>query len=174
MPSKPYDWSNGPAELQAHSLTKLKVLREYIISYCLARTVIPSMEKIKLTLIDGFAGGGSYEHNGERVDGSPLVCLKAIKEAEFLINEKRDKPIKLDVNFIFIEKNKSAFQFLEYTLNNSEYQSQLNQNIHIIHGTFQDNIDALIQRVNQKSPRTGYSLFLLDQYGYKEIPTYMI
>jgi len=42
------------------------------------------------------------------------------------------------------------------------------------HARFQDRADAIIEFIKQKSPRNGRSIFALDQYGYKEVPTHLM
>ena len=76
-------------DLEAHSATKLEVLQDYVVDY-LKILVRRSMgqEVFKVTLVDAFAGGGRYS-NGE--DGSPIILLKAVKEAEALINIEQKK-----------------------------------------------------------------------------------
>ncbi|EQD43996.1 hypothetical protein B1A_15279, partial [mine drainage metagenome] len=51
---------------------------------------------MKLTLVDGFAGGGEYTHSDTKqlVLGSPFICLDAVREAEFALNANRHKPLK--------------------------------------------------------------------------------
>ena len=103
-----YNWKNGPAEIQQHSVAKLDVLRAYLIQYFKTLASLPQQDVFKLTLVDGFAGGGLYIHKDKQefVHGSPLVCLEAVQEAEFLLNQGRKKHLQLDVDFVFVEENK--------------------------------------------------------------------
>ena len=88
-----YNWKNGPAEIQQHSVAKLDVLRAYLIQYFKTLASLPQQDVFKLTLVDGFAGGGLYIHKDKQefVHGSPLVCLEAVQEAGFLLNQDRKK-----------------------------------------------------------------------------------
>ena len=49
-------------------------------TYCISQTG----KAFRLALIDGFAGGGVYQHahNGKELLGSPFIMLDAAKEAE--------------------------------------------------------------------------------------------
>ena len=86
-----YNWKNGPAEIQQHSVAKLNVLEAYLIQYLKTLASLPQQDIFKLTLVDGFAGGGLYYHKDTQaeVHGSPLVCLKAVQTSEYLLNQGR-------------------------------------------------------------------------------------
>src|SRR5262245_59442878 len=97
-----YDWSSGPAELEPHSLAKHKILREYIERYIPIVMRGGSIPKLRLTLIDGFAGGGEYVVSGQGgvvQKGSPLILINAVDVAKARINAKRDNPVSIDVAF---------------------------------------------------------------------------
>jgi hypothetical protein len=168
-----YNWKNGPAELQQHSVAKLDVLRAYLIQYFKTLASLPQQDIFRLTLVDGFAGGGLYLHKDkqELVHGSPLVCLEAVKEAEYLLNQERKKPLRLDVDYIFVEENKETFKHLEFVLKNKGYLSPTTSKIQMLNGCFQDYAPKIIEFVQKKSPRNGRSIFILDQYGYTDVPT---
>jgi three-Cys-motif partner protein len=57
------------------------VLRAYLQKY-FQTLVTPQQEELRLTLVDGLAGGGVYQHETIRsvVLGSPFVFLNAAKE----------------------------------------------------------------------------------------------
>ncbi len=107
------EWQKGilPA-LEPHSEKKLQLLRDYLVLYLkilcqrnLGKTTFP------ISIVDGFAGGALY--SGHK-DGSPLVLLKAIEEAEFEVNRGRQIHIKIQPIFYFIEENKYAFECLNH------------------------------------------------------------
>lgn len=89
MAKSHYDWKNGPAKLQQHSVAKHNLLRSYLSAYFPTLVSSPHQEELRLTIVDGFAGGGAYTHSttGELVLGSPFICLQAVKEAEARINQ---------------------------------------------------------------------------------------
>ena len=118
MTQKHYNWKNGPDVIQQHSIAKHRILESYLAAYFQTLVSSPNQDVLKLTLVDGFAGGGLYTHNDTRelVKGSPLICLNATKEADFLINKDRRKPVKLDVSYFFVEADRHAHLHLDKVL----------------------------------------------------------
>lgn len=176
MSVKHYNWKDGPDLIQQHSVAKHKILQSYLAAYFKTLVSSPNQDELRLTIVDGFAGGGQYYHHdtNEVVMGSPFVCLNATKEADFELNRNRKKPLKLDVDYFFIESNKHAYQHLDKVLREEGYAANLNRNIHLKHGKFQNHVDNILDFIKNKSPRNGRSIFILDQYGYKEVPTLLI
>ena len=101
MAKKHYDWKNGPSAIQQHSIAKHRILQSYLAAYFKTLACLPNQDELRLSLVDGFAGGGLYFHNDTKalIHGSPLVCLAATKEAEFKLNQNRRKSIRLDVSY---------------------------------------------------------------------------
>ena len=67
-------------------------------------------EQFRITLVDGFAGGGMYA-TGKA--GSPFVLLEAVETAEARINSGgREKPLAVDCHFYFVEEDPDAFECL--------------------------------------------------------------
>lgn len=176
MTQKHYNWKNGPDVIQQHSIAKHRILESYLAAYFQTLVSSPNQDVLKLTLVDGFAGGGLYTHNDTReiVKGSPLICLNATKEADFLINKDRRKPVKLDVSYFFVEADRYAHLHLDKVLRDEGYESQLGNTIHLRHAKFQDEAGGIIEFIKKKSPRNGRSIFILDQYGYKDVPKDLI
>lgn len=168
-----YTWEDGsPAVIQQHSIAKHEVLREYLVAYIKTLAHNPAQDALNLTLIDGFAGGGVYLHADTRqpVLGSPFVFLEAVEEARFEIDQGRHKPLLWNLDYYFVEKTRRAQRHLRSALDGRGYGARLDQDIHLVSGTFDQHADALIARVLEKSPRKGRSIFLLDQYGYSQVP----
>lgn len=119
MPKTPYDWSHGPAEIDPHSLAKHTILREYVERYVTILTKNGTLPRLRVTLVDGFAGGGEYvsKGSGGKIHvGSPLILIEAVRTATFLVNRGRTKAIDIDASFVFVEKERSAFEHLRDTL----------------------------------------------------------
>ncbi len=55
-------------------------------------------------------------------------------------------------------------------LKNSEFGSKLGTSIKLLPGDFNHHADSIIDFISKKSPKNGRSIFVLDQYGYKEVP----
>lgn len=173
MTLKQYNWKDGPDFIQQHSVAKHRILEAYLAAYFRTLVSSPNQDVLKLTLVDGFAGGGLYVHEDTRevVQGSPFIFLKATREAEYLINKDRHKPVRLLVDYFFTEADPHAHRHLDKVLREAGYGAQLGAGIYLEHARFQDKADSIIEFIRKKSPRNGRSIFALDQYGYKEVPT---
>lgn len=171
-----YDWviGNPPPLLKRHSAVKHALLRNYLVEYFLTLVSMPQQDKIQLTIVDGFCGGGLYlnEVNHE-VPGSPIVILEAIREAEALVNirQERRKPILIDVELICIDECPYALDYLRHVLEERGYSDALTKSkIRLVNGKFADYCGAALQRAHDRSPKSGRALFVLDQYGYAAVP----
>ncbi|SEM57916.1 three-Cys-motif partner protein [Pseudoxanthomonas sp. GM95] len=177
MTLSPYRWDDGrPAIIQQHSIAKHDVLREYLVAYLQTLIVTPAQEALNVTLVDGFAGGGVYVHQDtkELVLGSPFIFLEAAQEAAALVAIGRKKPLAWNLDYYFVEKNLNARQHLRVSLGERGYGERIGRDIHLIEGSFEANSEQLMKAVQAKSPRKGRSIFLLDQYGYSQVPVSQI
>jgi len=168
------EWKNGKLpELADHSEKKLELLRDYLVLYLqIVLANAQGKEIQQLTLIDGFAGGGIYQN---RKLGSPLVILKAVKEAEALINLGREKPVQIVPVCYFIEQNKDAFACLEYNLREAGFAACLGQTIHLRQKDFETCLPEILSDIRTRHNRGGNrTIFFLDQCGYTEVPVRVI
>jgi three-Cys-motif partner protein len=175
---KAYEWSADgvPAQIAQHSVAKHEVLKAYLLEYLQTLVSSPHQDAMRVTLVDGFAGGGIYSHEdtGERVLGSPFAFLNTVREAEALMSLQRTKPLQMLVDYIFVEKHPAGFASLKKTLHDEGFSDRFGVDIHLHQGGFEDHAASIIQFIKCKSPRKGRSLFLLDQYGYSDVPLPMI
>jgi three-Cys-motif partner protein len=176
MTRRHYNWRNGPADIEQHSIAKHNVLRAYLARYFETLAGYPHHDTFRLTLVDGFAGGGEYVHKDtkELVLGSPFVCLEAARDAAVKLNVGRKKPFTLDVQYFFVEQDRNAHGHLEQALRARDYGAEIGQRIHLRCATFQDEAAGIISAIKTRSPRSGRSIFVLDQYGYKDVPGTLI
>lgn len=178
MPHNPFEWpeDGSGAIIQQHSVAKLEVLRAYLVAYFQTLAASHRQEEIRLTLVDGFAGGGVFRHadTNARILGSPFVFLKAAEEAQAIMNANRGKPLRFNLNYIFIEKSAKAHRALLAALKLEGYGERLNVDIHVIHSAFEDQVDRVIAAVRRLTPNTGRAIIALDQYGYSDVPTSLI
>jgi len=176
MSRKPYNWKNGPDLIQPHSIAKHRILQSYLAAYFQTLVSSPNQDVLRLTLVDGFACGGQYVHSdtGELVKGSPFIFLEATREADFLINQGRRKPVDLRVDYFFIEADRHAHAHLDKVLREEGHGSYIGNNIQLRHAKFQDEADGIIDFIKRKSPKNGRSIFALDQYGYKDVPAPLV
>lgn len=163
---KKYNWVIGEEFplVDDHSIVKLEIIERYIEIYLTVLTQSHVMDSLKLTVVDGFAGGGLYSGD---IKGSPLRIYESIQKTQKLINYEREnknyKQINFDIDLHLIEKCKNAYTFLEHTMKQYGYS----HNLYMYNGKFEDQLDALIQKIQKKS-RVHRSIFVLDQYGYTD------
>lgn len=177
MPESQYNWKHGPDKIKQHSIAKHRILEAYLAAYFQTLVGNQRRDEFRLTLVDGFAGGGRYVHEdtNKLADGSPLILLAAVREAEFKINHHgRQKQVKLDVTHFFIERNRDAYLHLKKVLQDDGYQDLIGSSIQLRNSRFEDEIDDIIEMIKRKSPRNGRSIFILDQYGYKQASSGLI
>lgn len=168
------DWRNGQLpSLADHSGKKLELLRDYIVLYLqIVCQNVGGKEIQPINFVDGFAGGGLYSDNKL---GSPLVLLKAVREAEALINTTRKKKITISPTFYFIEKNVQAYDCLVAALQGAGYDGEIGKSIKLIRGEFAAHADAVVDDILVRHPRGGgRTIFFLDQCGYVEVSPSLI
>lgn len=174
----PYQWKDKgkAAPIEQHSIAKHDILKAYLRDYLQTLVIFPQQEELRVTLVDGFAGGGAYQHAAtrERVLGSPFAFLNTAKEAEALINVERQKPIRMAVDYFFVEKDKEVFDLLVKSLKEEGFGNRIGADIKLLNSSFEDEAQFIQDFIAKKSPRVGRSLFLLDQYGYKDVPLPLI
>jgi three-Cys-motif partner protein len=175
---KHYEWSltEDYPVIKQHSIAKHDILHAYLVAYIQTLVSHPSQEEFRLTLIDGFAGGGVYRHvdDNREIQGSPFRMLKAVEEAGFLVNRERRKRVTFHLDYFFIEENRGAFEVLNRELERRDYGHLMGQHIYPLHSCFQDQAAPIIEFVKRKSHKAARAIFLLDQYGYSDVPAQLI
>ena len=94
-----------PPAIEEHSKAKLKVLRRYLSAYFDRLGTNPARDEFKLDLVDGFAGGGTFQDGGNIESGTPLIMLEETRDAEERLNRSRNKPLHFDCKFHFVDVN---------------------------------------------------------------------
>ena len=170
MSTPKYDWSVGeaPPPLDDHSAAKHDVLRQYVATYIEVLTANPRRDILKLTIVDGFAGGGQYRRNGLIVPGSPLIVLDEIAAAGIRINTARTKPVKIDAEFVFVERNKGNFDYLDSTVRQSAHSPLVGDRVTLLHQGFEEALPSIIARIKSRG-RADRAIFFLDQFGYTSV-----
>lgn len=174
MPNKEYEWStiDNPPPIDPHSLAKHRVLEEYLRRYIRKLTLNPATRKLRLHIIDGFAGGAIYRRadNNEIHFGSPIIIHRAVKDEVARINESRIIPFELELHLYLVEHKPINVSVLKAVLDNHgiAHDCEGNETTTVINGKFENYKDKLIERVSAKG-RKHRALFLLDQYGYKAV-----
>lgn len=167
---KHYDWSIGDPlpELGLHSYAKHQIFDAYITAYIRTLTKSHLTRKLKLTLVDGFCGGGRYIMGADEVDGSPLRMLASVERAQAELDAARARGLEIDAEFVFVDANPNHVDFLREVLRDRGYGSRIGNDIHIHTSRFEDVSEEIISRIKAKG-RAHRSLFFLDQYGWSAV-----
>lgn len=172
MARKPYEWEVGsePPEIEPHSIAKHEVLDGYLRRYLEVVTASRKVHELRITLVDGFAGGGLYRRRGTRQlhPGSPLRLLAGVAEAHARVEAHRGAPFPLDARYVFVEQRRKSMAHLEGVLRQSGFGPRIGADVELITGAFEQHVDAIITGIKQRS-RSGRSIWLLDQYGYTAV-----
>ncbi|HEY2346387.1 MAG TPA: three-Cys-motif partner protein TcmP [Xanthomonadaceae bacterium] len=177
MSANGYDWTiDGPLPvLQDHSRAKHEVLRAYLVNYLRILAQSPHSRGVRVTLVDGFAGGGIYATpHGETVPGSPLILLNALKEARALVSlDRKERGIHGDYTiqaFVhLVESKPSTFEFLSRLIADEAGAHDANTSVQLHRGTFESALPAILKSIRAGRQRGGRSVFILDQYGWSKV-----
>jgi three-Cys-motif partner protein len=172
-----YHWSqDGPLPLlEDHSRAKHEVLRDYLVNYLRILALSPRSEGVKVTLVDGFAGGGLYQSlSGETAGGSPIVLLEALQEARALVAQDRlargvRTPYVIDAQVHCVEAHRGNHAFLTRVLADHPLAHTPNTAIQLHQATFANAFPAILAGIRQRQQRGGRSVFVLDQYGWSQV-----
>jgi three-Cys-motif partner protein len=175
MPRRDYGWEPGSAAplIAPHSLTKHRVLFEYLKRYIEVLTIEPKMSQFRLSLVDAFAGGGLYQHHATHaeVSGSPLLMIEAMEEAEAVAKARRQKSFQLDAQYWFLDDDPNAIACLNAALVTRGHLPRLAGRLQVIRGAFELEVERVIAAIKARpGSRAHRTIFLLDQYGYSEVP----
>ena len=155
-------------KIEDHTKRKLDVLKNYLDVYFDTVVRNPAQDRLNITLVDGFSGGGAYSDGAGTRAGSPLVLLNAVEEAAVRLNARREKPLEINARFIFVDDEPEHVAALRRELQAQGYAKD-DPRITILGGTFVDNLPAIMQAITQNQ-RKGRSIFFLDQFGYSDVP----
>ena len=170
MAVKHYDWKQGqpPPKIGTHSVAKHDVFASYIERYIDILSSNPRRRELNLTIIDGFCGGGAYQHGEEIIAGSPLRVLKAVQAAGARLTLARQNGFAMKSRFFFVDKQKEHVEFLNHELRQSEFSAEVGRSITLATGSFEDEAPGIIQIIRSRGP-SHRALFFLDQYGWSSV-----
>ena len=166
----PFIWhpNDPPPAIEDHSKAKLAVLRRYLSAYFDRLGNIPARDEFRLDLVDGFAGGGTFQDGGLIESGTPLIMLEEAEAARERLNQSRSKPLLFNCKFHFVDVNPNHTQHLRMVLADRGYH--VNGEEIVVHdGRFEDVAEAIIADVLIRQPRAGRAIFLLDQCGFSRV-----
>lgn len=166
-----FTWKIGSAlpNIEAHTERKLEVINQYLDVYFDTVTANRRMEVLRITIVDGFCGGGSYKKGNEIVFGSPMVILHAVERARLRVNATRHKPLAIDARFYFSDANRLHIAALREEIQKSPFASQLDETILLQVGEFETLLPSILANIKNRQ-RQGRSFFVLDQWGYLNVP----
>jgi three-Cys-motif partner protein len=165
-----FKWKIGGSlpKLESHSDAKLRLLRVYLDHY-FDTVIVPRMDELSITFVDGFSGGGKYTRDGEERFGSPFVLLEAVKAAAERHNASRPKPIVIKAKFYFSDAAADAVHHLEAMLTDAGYSEEIKDGrINLQVGRFEALWQTIVEDI-QVRHRAGRSIFVLDQKGWNAV-----
>jgi three-Cys-motif partner protein len=169
-----YDWHAGspPPKIDAHSLVKHEIVRDYLSEYIKVLMSNYRIEKLTLSIVDGFAGGGEYlaDDGAGYHDGSPLIALKTVAETEAALNVGRVKPRLVDAKYYFVEMLDNNFDYLSKLLGASLSAGRIGQDVVLLKQAFDEAVGSVIEDIRRRAGGER-AIFLLDQYAYDDVPT---
>jgi len=162
-----------PPLLEDHSKAKLAVLRKYLRAYFDRLNVNPSRDEFRITLVDGFAGGGAYRDGNSIVPGTPLIMLEESIAAKNRWNQNRAKPLRFDCKYYFVDVETAHTDPLKKALDERDHKVD-NEKIVVLNKKFEDVVDGIIDEIHRRQPRAGRSIFLLDQTGFSRVESAIV
>ena len=175
--AKGYSWSLNDKlpTIEDHSLAKHEVLRAYLLNYLRILAQNPNSEGVRVTLVDGFAGGGRYRTPaGSIVGGSPLILLGALQEARTLVTLDRQqrnirKPYAIHAHVHLIEQNADTCAYLRKVISETPDAIASNTAVSIHQGDFNQKLPDILTDIQSRQKKNGRSVFILDQYGWSQV-----
>lgn len=166
-----WDWGTQTfPTIDPHSKIKHQIIDEYIQTYIDVLMRNQLMPELGLSIVDGFSGGGVY-HDGEggKHFGSPVIALEAIQESEVRNNLGRNKPRPIRSQHYFVDVKKENIDCLHAILASRGHSPRFGHDVHLHTAEFTQALPAIARNLKAfgKSERV---LFLLDQYGYSDVP----
>ena len=170
MPTN-FQWTPGGTlpNIEDHSIRKLDVLRRYLDVYFDTVVRDPRTDRLNITLVDGFCGGGAYKNGLDMEHGSPIVLLKAVEAARVRLNANREKPLEINARFVFVDENANHVAALREQIQKDGFGDELGKSITLIEGEFVTTLPSILGTI-KAGQRVGRSIFVLDQFGYSDVP----
>lgn len=166
-----FTWREGhpPPKIEPHSDRKLQVIERYLEVYFDTVARNPRMDRLNITIVDAFCGGGVYQASNGKRFGSPIALLNSVRTAAIRLNIERQKPLIVDAEFLFSDEKREHVEYLRELIKTTDHADGLGKNIHLRQGRFEQLLPDLIAGIKRRQ-RRGRSLFVLDQFGYGDVP----
>jgi len=141
---------DGLQHLKQVSRIKHIILQKYLRAW----KRILGCRNPRLCYFDCYAGPGAYEFEGQKVDGSPIIAVRAAQE--YLAKAKGRQ-----ITVVLVEKDKKQRASLEAELKRVPPSGQGLQ-VHVIAEDVKEFVPKLLGQVPNLAP----SLFMVDPYGH--------
>jgi len=166
-PPRSFQWEGRPPTRLAHSSIKHELIRTYVRDYLEILTNVPKRTSLRLTLFDGFAGGGAFEENGSLIVGTPLILAE---EVVFAAQRKSaERGIAFDIDLWAAEKDGANFESLRYQFESSGLTNAFPGRIHLRNGSYEIALNEAVSKMKLVKNTTGRSIFLFDQTGFNNV-----
>jgi three-Cys-motif partner protein len=148
-------------DIEPHTKVKHKVLEEYIKSWVETLAGHGKYGVRRLTIIDGYAGGGLYKDGEKTWEGSPLRLIRKFEEGLGHVI-KRKPYINPDFQFIFIDSKQAHVDCLILQIYSAGFGHYIDTGRCIIKcAKFEKDLDTIVKDVEA---RKGHSFFFLDPF----------
>lgn len=141
---------DAPQHLKQVSRIKHIILQKYLPSW----EVILGSKNRRLCYFDCYAGPGVYEFDGQKVDGSPIIAVRAARE--YLARVKNHQ-----MTVLLVEKDEKQRASLETELKGMQPYGQGLQ-VHVMAEDVKEFVPKLLGQVPNLAP----SFFMVDPYGH--------
>ena len=98
-----------------------------------------------------------------------MIILDAVRDAQERLNRDRRKPIEIAAVFHFVDDEQDHLDHLRGVIVDAGHGVGLGSSIQLHQGKFADHLPEIVREI-AKTQRKGRSIFLLDQFGYSDVP----
>ena len=172
MVEKRYEWADG-AILEDHSRRKHQILRNYFYDYITVRCRNVHMERFRLAVVDGFAGGGRYACG---TAGSPVIFVEELIKVIAAVNISRVsqnlKPIEIECLLVLNDYSAEAIEALKANLAPLLAGAVVDEpKLHLQVEYLNDKFEHAYPQITELLTRGRYRnvLFNLDQCGHTAV-----
>ena len=152
---------------------KHRIQEQYLGKYIRERCKNPHQENFRLSIVDGFAGGGAYKDGSP---GSPVILANTVLQTVQGINFEREVNGRSKVNvecLMFLnDADGDAIDLLKNSMAPCVAESKESDSLvklipEYSIGKFESKIDMFIEKITDAKCRSV--LYYLDQYGYSQV-----
>ncbi len=167
-PPASFHWGdNHPPIRLAHSSIKHELLRHYLRQYLNIVLNVPHRSSLRLTLFDGFAGGGKFEDSGSLISGTPLIFAEEAASAAEA--KSRERGIEFMIDLWAAEIDPSNFESLSHAFQTSGFLDHFPGEVHLRNCSYEVALAQAVTKMAKVRGTTGRSIFLFDQTGFNSV-----